>query len=410
MTQAYIKKAYDGMVPDMKFDKELLRKLKEYVFRFTTRNQEHIDFFGNNLLGVSRPVFTEKDLHEIMEEIFPFDLNVIRKVIYDIPTINNSWKVEPNPHYQIMMWAVHRFLTSPHLTPELRREGAVTCHIISLFKTVTSKINNDYRKFKVSEEIAAAVSAELNKKFSIKIYGNWYKVLEARALNLTEPGSPHYETLMKYDVDKEINYCVTESHNRVVDLLSSQWEILKKVNASTTRFLTQKAFVNMPDGGEILRDMNSNIKNFINRLLSIVGSRLDLIDDEMVNVVCGLMTKPDVRRVKETLIYISDKFKGDNPKESLEIEDTLTELLLHAQSVIYEMVGNSRASISVPSLLLKLRGRYMSGKTSDESIIKVRDNITRYTKDATRVKTEAVINTTRTVVMIYLVAMAMIKK
>lgn len=405
---AYIKKTLDNLGKHLKFDNALVVQLENFILEFIGRNDEHRGFFGGNLVGVHRPKLLPSDQSKMLHDILGFEVVELRKQLHALPTINVNFKVISNEFYQTLMWVAHRFLVEPKLSPALQHRGAMAAIMIFQIRAITSKITNDFN-YKTDEEIAMAVAASLTKKFSIKNHGNWYKVLENRAQNLLSPKGIHYKMLRNYTVDEQekkgINYIISDTQGRIKELIAAQWKTIRDVIDNDKRVVGMKSTINV-DGEEILRDLTRNANTYITYLLNIAGSQKDFIKTDLVELISGLMIKPPVAKVTQTLEFISKWYATDVTGEA---EEFLREVALHAFDALYEARGNSNDRIDIVGMLITLRGKYTSSRSTNESLHVIRDTGDRLATIATRTSTSSVIASTRTIVLLYIVGRTLLK-
>ncbi len=403
-----IKTTLDEYGKHIRFDIKLITTLEDFILGFIGRNDEHRGFFGDILIGVHRPKMLPADQNYILQEVLGFEVVELRKRLHALPSINVNFKVISNEFYQTLMWVTHRFLVENKLSKDNQMRGALAAVMIFQLKAITSKITNDFH-YKNDEEVALAVAASLSKKFSIKKHGSWYRVLVARAEDLLSPKSIHYKTLRNYTIDETerlgINYAISDTQGRIKELIATQWKTIREVIENDKRVIGTKSTINV-DGEEILRDLTRNANMYISYLLNIAGSEKDFIKMELVELTAGLTLRPVIAKVQQTLAYISKWYAADTTGDA---EEFLREVALHAFDALYQARGNSAVKISVPEMLITLRGKYSSGRTTDPTLHMIRDTGDRIVTIATRTSTSSVVATTRTVVLMYIVGRMLLK-
>src|SRR5690606_16040062 len=208
-----IKSVFEEHASGLKIDKALIKRIHEYEREFVNRNDDHIQFFGGNLLGVERPRFKSSDWNNWFDNVLMIDDVALRSDLHSLPTIDPSFVVTSDVMYLSCVWLVHAIFNS-NLSANDKQQGMIDTLLIFQYKAITSKIAHDF-KYSVNREVALATYAALSKKFYIKKYGTWGKVLLARAEDIISRNSIHYQAIKYFDKDKKITDMVSDVQGRV---------------------------------------------------------------------------------------------------------------------------------------------------------------------------------------------------
>ncbi|MDU7870954.1 MAG: hypothetical protein E7J78_28075, partial [Pantoea sp.] len=181
-----IKSVFDAASPDFKVDLDLIKRLREFDHSFTSRNEDHIAFFGGQLTGVHpmrfRPSDREKWFVEILRDV---DEGAVEEGVakLDIP---KDWVRANDTFNQSAVWLVHRLMTAEHISPALRQEGAELTIRALLYKYLGSVLSRSY-PYPADEGTAQAALNAMSRKFLIKTHKNWGDLIEKRAAEIISP-------------------------------------------------------------------------------------------------------------------------------------------------------------------------------------------------------------------------------
>jgi hypothetical protein len=195
----------------------LYKRLHTYERLFVNKNQEHIKFFGGNLLGVHPVKFLPSDKNEFLDDILHIDESETRELILDLPSITNEdWIRYTDVTNLSCLYLVHLMYRTPvsgAFTQRAKDEAMISVLLILQYKFFGSILSH-YFKYPADEATALATYAALSKKFAIKQHGNWYNVLRHRAVNIIADNSIHLETIKRFDDDADIFYMVSDIQGR----------------------------------------------------------------------------------------------------------------------------------------------------------------------------------------------------
>ena len=76
-----IKDIFDEECSHLKIDTKLAKVVSGFVIGFANRNEDHVAFFGGNLMGVQRVRFTTEDPNMWMDDIIEGDDYALKDMI-----------------------------------------------------------------------------------------------------------------------------------------------------------------------------------------------------------------------------------------------------------------------------------------------------------------------------------------
>lgn len=396
-----IKGIFERNCGDLVFDKKLAKKINDFQIGFVNKNEEHMVFFGGNLTGVQVVRFTSQDRDKWFGEIMQADDVTLEDELLKLPIINPNWHVATDIFNHSCLWLIHKFLTSEHLNDKEKHAAALDCALILYYRFITSLLFR-YFRYPADPRTAQATYAQLSYKFAIKKYGSWYATLEARSENLIEENSLHSNTFKEFTQDLDIVYLVNDSQGRIRDMLKNIYSVFKATHTSGIKIKTTSS-VAEHDGEQILKDKTKNLSNYTRYLHSVVSDKDSFIKEELTDLIEKIMHTMNPKLFKDTLEWCSINYKYSSDKN---VEKLIDETLTHSFQYLTNNRNVLKDNTDLAGLLSKLRGVYMSSRSTDEDLIKIRRLSEKIIKQATNSKSENAIASVRTGLMLYIVIRA----
>lgn len=404
MESGQLKRFFDKTFPNLVASKELADRLLEFQIRFSTKNEEHMEFFGGNLTGVQIVRFTPSDMDRFFLDTLEIDEEEVREGLYSLPVITRDHKVASDAFNNTCMYVIHLFISDTRLPEKVKNQGAAACALILLYRYLTSQLFNGF-KYAADPQIAIATYASLNKKFILKQLGSWSAVLEARIQDLISPNGLHYKELKQFIDDKKILYAITDSQGRIRDIFKNIYSKFMEIHAKGERIKSSSSTFNF-EGEEFLKDKTKGLQVYSNYINSIIEDKNSFVKAEIVDVLTGengvVHTAPP-KLVYETLEWMSVNAKFTNQKEIKEF----TELtLIHSFNYLNDNRTVVARTTDIISLVIRLRGVYMSSRSTDVDLLKLRKLGEKIIKRAINTKNSSTIASVRTALMLYVVIRA----
>ena len=268
-----------------------------------------------------------------------------------------------------------------------------------IYKFLTSLLFH-YFKYPADPEVAMATYAQLSKKYALKQHGSWGAALMNMAVGLVGPESIHRRTIDKLDDVYDIVKMLNDIQGRVKDMLKNIYAVFMEVNAHGARITSSTSFHEVE--GEIeLKDKTHSLGMYAQYLKRILTDKPSFIKDELVDVVSGMMHTMAPRMLYQALTWTSDNYKGQHDGKINEAIDLVME---HA--IEYLSANRDISRTDIAAVLEKLRGAYMSSRSTDVKLIKAREDVEQLIKLATGSRNDNAVASVRTAWMLYLVARA----
>lgn len=406
-----IREVFDDECMDLQVDMRFFKKVCEMEANFVNKKQEHMEFFGGNLLGVQKVRFTSDDRDRLFDELLNADDRALQERLYALKTpsgqvvIHQEWKISSDVFNLSVVWLLHAIHTSPYLDEEHKQEAKVRLCLYMLYKFTTSWIAHSFR-YPADPEIAAAAYAQLSMKFILKQTGNWAACLRVLATNAVAGDGIHARVVARMDDDLTVINMLNDVQGRIRDMLKNVMGVLVTTAAQGIRIASNSATVET-DGEMILKDTTRSLSNYTRYVKGVVSDHNTFIRQELVDVIAKIM-----HTMPEKLLLTTLRWMSDNYARTVDgiVEACITRTMEHA----FEYLSANRATVSakgdIAGLISKLRGSYMSSRSTEQNLLEIRELVEKMVTLATKSKNESVVSSTRTGVMLYIVLRALTMK
>jgi hypothetical protein len=406
-----IKNVYDEECADLAIDMRFYKKICELEAHFVNKNQESLEFFGGNLLGVQRVRFTADDRDRLFTDILEADDRTLQERVYALrsasgqPVINQEWNISSDIFNISVVWLLHAIHHSHHLDEEKKHEAKVRLTMYLLYKFLTSLMFNGF-KYPADPEIAAATYAQMSFKFILKQTGNWGATLRVLATNAVAADGIHADAISKMNDDLKVINFLNDVQGRIRDMFKNIYSLLVRTKEQGKRITNSSSFIET-DGEMVLKDKTHALNNYTRYLKGIVSDKNTFIRLELVEVIARVMHTMPEKLLVTSLTWMSDNYA--RTKDGI-VEEAINRTMEHA----FEYLAANRAVMAakgdIPGLLSKLRGSYMSSRSTEKNLLEIRELVEKIVVMATKSKNDSVVSSTRTGVMLYIVLRAFCMK
>lgn len=401
-----VKTVFAEATQHLTFDKELARKIKLFVLYFVNKNSEHISFFGGNLLGVETVRFKEEDNNRWFDDVLDVDEFLLKDELHALDSINSEWKVSSNVFYLSCVGLLNKLYNTPLLSTKEKEDAMVDTMLVMQYKMITSILFNMFR-YPADRGVAVATYAALSKKFSLKQYGTWNKLLEARARDVISHNSIHFKTIKDMDDDKAIIYLLSDVQTRIKHIIVVMRGVFETVLQTKSKIVTTSAIGMDMEGKSFIKDKARNINIYKRYLHETIIDKNNFVKLELIGIIGKVMYTMSEKFLEDTLNYMCDNYQGHNSEV---IDEIIDETLLFTFNY---MATNKQFNIDqndLAGLIVKLKAVYMSSRSSDVNLLKIRRNLESLVKKAIKSKNDTVVSSVRTGVMLYLILRAFTMK
>ena len=400
-----VRDVFDYHCRHLKIDRDLIKRLERYKIEFISKNDQHISFFGGNLVGCYAVRFTQSDRDKIFYDILKIDERDIDKEC-DKLISKKRFNVAGDNANLALIWLCHAIYRS-NLDRKDKENGMAICIEIMQYKFFTSRLWRHWR-YPCPINEAEATLAALNNKFIIKQKGSWNNYFRYMSLHFTNlETTPHARVIEKMDKDLNLEnakdnyekqvtaYMATDLQSRTRDMLKNIYDIFLKIHNQGKR-ITAQSKLSVLEGEASLKDDFNRKTKWNQYIHSVASDRNSFIKSELVEIIVKALPTMPEHYFYRVLEYIPENHK------SKEIADLLDIIIEHA--IVYLSTNNelNRNQDDIAYLLTKMKGIYSSSRTNDTLVLKVRKKTESMVSVAANTKAPAFISATRTGILLYI--------
>lgn len=398
-----IKDVFDDELSHLKLDKRFSNEVFKFVKSFMTRNQEHIGFFGDALIGVHRIRFENEDRVEFFDDILDADYHSIRDNLYSLKTINPKFKVSSDPMNNTIMYLVHKLnknkLMSPADNKDLQRYLVHLMH----YRWICS-LQTHYFPHQASPEIARAAFSALSNKFDLKTAGSWQKWIELRTEDILRSDGLHAVTIDKYTDDEAIVKMLNDMQGRIRGMYRNVAEVFHREYEGANRINSTSALMEGNDGEKVLKDQSNDFIAYRRYIAQTIPEPSSFIKKELVGIIESMRPNMPEDAFEQSLDYLSDNFQIRRNKQ---LEPLIDEIMLHALNFFAD---NKIRLNDLKQALNRLSSIYSASGTQDAALLAIKEKMGKELTYAIPSRKHSAIPSVRTGVMLYIVLRAITMK
>lgn len=364
-----IQTIFDHHFSRVQFNHSLALALYRFQIGFVNKNHEHMAFFGGNLTGVQVVRFSDKDFKVFFDDILKVDRDSLETQIKTIDAIDENWKIAGDLFNLTCMYLIHRFLISDRLSNNQRKQAVMDVGLLFNYRCISALLAH-YFRYPTDRKTAEATYAALSQRFLIKKLGNWQEVMAYRAASLVEEESIHLKTLTAFDNDTLIVYAISDSQGRVRSLMKYIYREFIKVHESGEKFTSVSGAGVDIDGTEIIKDRIHGLENYTNYVLTTLSDRNSFVKEDLVDLISKMIHTVQRKHLVTALEWLSDNRLSHHNKE---IEELVRLVMVHSYHYLLNNSTVLKDSRDISSILIKLRGIYISSRSNDPELLTLRD-------------------------------------
>lgn len=400
-----IKSIFDDECKKLKIDAQFAKAVHRYQILFVNKNREHIEFFGGHTLGVQVVRFTSADRSKWFDEILKAEEGPLASRLSGLDVIDYENRIVGSDTMNLSaIWLLHAIHHSKFLSDKLKREAMIDVVLSLQYKFFTSLLGH-YFRYVADPGVAEATYASLSGRFLIKQYKNWYELFRGRAEEIIKhkkDGGIHYDRIVNMDDDEDCQYMLNDIQGRIRDIMKNIVDEFMTIYKQGTRIHSTSAVVEH-DGAEILRDKTKNLTAYTRYVHSVITDRNSFVREELVSVICSVMSTMPETLFRKTLEYMSDNYRH---RQASDIEDLLDKTLVHSFAYLSDNRELVNKNTDLAEFLSRLRGVYTSSRSTDPELFHLRETAERIVGRATQNRNDSVIASIRTGVLLYVVLRA----
>jgi len=400
-----IKEVLDEQFNQVKFDKALCKRVIQFSQTFMTRNDDHSTFFGGVLMGVNPIRFLDSDREEWYEDVLDVDEELLTNAFRKVGAIDFDYKVMSDVFNYTPVYLAHRLDKETGIPKALREEAKKQGFMVLHFRFLTSLLIRRFR-YPADPAIARAAYSVLSGRYDIRRYGSWRALLEARSEDLISSNSIYRNPIARLSPDSMIIRVVTDTQSRIRVLVNKQYAVYIETRDAGVRLKSTSDVMVSTDGEMVLKDRKSGYAGYLRYMHEMAQSQNSLIKPELLDVVAQAMPTMPPKLLTDTLVYFSENYRQRNQKY---LEEIVNETLLYTFEFLHSNRAVLRHQSDLAGLLSKLRALLMASRSSDPSVLKLRNLTEKLVRQSVTTRNNAVIASVRTGVLLYITLRALTK-
>lgn len=393
-----IKEVFEQELKHLSIDSRLVRDIGKFERYFVNRSEDHVNFLGGVLMGTPPLRFHQSDRNTWFDDILSVDDVVLKNELHALPSINPTFKVSSDPFNLSVTYILHVIHRSQKLSARQKEEGMVSALKVMHYRFLSSLMSH-YFRYEPDREVVEATYAALSYKFALKREGSWAALIDARCRDIISKDSIHYRTIDRYDNDEEITYLLSDTQGRIREIVKKMYKVFVEVHQSATRVKSRGSLVEF-EGETHVRDLVRNQSRLKRYAHDVMVDRHTFVRAELTKIVADAMHTMPERHLNSALIYMVDNYgrRGDR-----KVAELIDEVVLHALDYLDDNRREFGQRLDLGQLLTKLRSLYMSSRSTDSSLLKMRDLALSIVKRSVKSNNSSLLASVRTGVMLYVV-------
>lgn len=382
---------------DMVMTRERGSEIIMTYLRFIRRNDDHINFFGGNLLGVHKVVWSPADTTHWLETICEiYDPDSIHNDILDLPGVKSSWKNSTSAINQSFLWVLNKTYNSKLTNAEKEKIMIATLNLMQA-KFLTA-LNNTFFEHGSDVNIATAMYESLSKKSLLKKLKSWGEVLNYRSRYLVLENRKFIAIYKDNSNTKNSIDYVNSIRTRVKKGLNNLTRKYYQTRDEERAIGSYKTFTKI-EGETVIRDYERDVDTSINRFKAIAENPADLIRPELLQVVMGIVKTAAVSNVTATLSLLSQIVKTGGKHKKIDVNAALVGYMEYVYSFIRTAHMDPN---NLPNVAIRIAAVARAHQTGDARLNEFKRALESIIDVSVTTKHEATRSATKVAVQLYI--------
>lgn len=395
-----IRELFETECSDVSIDRRLVRDLHDIQTGFVNRNEEHLNYFSSNLLGVYRIKFMESDRIKWFDEILEVNEQDIKEGLARVPKdiLDPKWKRANDAMNHSCIWLLYKLHNSTNLSARDKDTAMRDVVLIMQYKFMSSILSHFFT-YPADPDSARATYEALSRKFDIKRLGSWKAFFESRTTAILDADGIHYSTFTTMRDDVAVIQMFQDIQDRLREVVKKIYAVFVRVREENFKIKSSSAMVEMDEGLELIDRVREQTK-YRRYIHTVVPDKPTFIRGELIEVMSEVMTTLPDGLLEQALSYMSDNYgrRGDPKVEKL-VDLTISHIFDYLSD--NQSIGSTAADL--PTLVMKLKNLYMSSRMNNPQLLEMRDLANHIVSRSVKSRNSAVLSTVRTGCQLYIV-------
>ncbi len=382
----YYKKAFDALACfQAPLTPEYCKRIIACCVFFETKEQ-HPSALNSPYLGVVPMFFTRNDV-AMLFAVTGADIHEVELIAMESDVTEDNWVISNDPYNLMVVYLIHRVLTEPKLSNDLKDQTSMALLKLLHYKFFTSVVNKSY-PYGADEATMAYVINSMTKKYDIIRVESWGALIEERCRDVLTEGSIHYKTFIEFKDDVDIVLILSDCQTNLRQKIVRVNQLYYEAKATNDKISTYSS-VDVIDGKKIIVQ-TTEVFDVMNANMQLqILSPARLIDLELVEVLTSKYREVSVELMRSLLVKFCEmnveqkenrsfkkKINIQDPKsgEKVPVLTSISELIQTFLQKTYRYCINSKDVdiTSKKSILIKTLNIYTSSQILDEDILLIK--------------------------------------
>jgi hypothetical protein len=384
------------------FDRNFLNKMLSHVDNFIRKDENTINFFGGNLIGVYPVKWTSDDKLLWIEDILQVeDYDKLVTDIYNLHSINKSWIISSDAINLSFLWVAHQALKT-NLLSDKDKEHLARASINMLQYKFISSIHTHFFKYRSNMDTALAVYESLDNKFQLKRCGSWKGLIDNRTDNILGEDKSHSKTIKLFEDDEAIVKMINDIWNRLKSIMKILTSEFKRISLLEAKITASSKYTEV-DGVAILKDSVNKYLHIKTSMHNLIPDKTAFIREDVLSTIGLTISTVYVPYLTATLTYISENYNIKN--KHIDLPELIEEILMFSFSVIRKEKLELK---DITSISLKLRGILRSSRVVSPEYKVIKNKIATIVELSNHRISEVNMSSTRIAVILYIILRALL--
>ena len=397
-----IKEAFDTHLKDLPIDSQFVKKVKNFQHYFLTKNDDHLHFFAEPLVGVYNIKWTTKETDMWWSDICEVDGDEVSDDYLSVPEVNPKFEISGKAINVLFLYLIYRVKNSTLLKEKEKLECKLALLAIIQYRFISSLHSNNFRLALADKSLALETYNRLDNKFDLKRDKSWKVMLDKRAAIIIDERGVYGKIIQKFDNDKRIIEMINDIKGRLNKSMVAIMNKFYEAKEEGARIHSTSSTLMLDD--LVVKDLSRQQVSYIRYIQRIAGSPETFIKKEIRDVIISSMKAVDEDFFDQVLVFFSQNFENQKFKY---LHDVVDNVINYTFDFMREENLSIRDSFIIAT---RIRQNFMSGKTNDEKIVETRKKVDKMIHTYNPKTKRMVITSERVGLMMYIVLRALFMK
>lgn len=394
-----IKEVFDHHLRDMVFDNQFVKQVKNFQHYFLTKNDDHLHFFAEPLVGVYNIKWTTKETDMWWSDICQVDEDEVTDDYLAVPDVNPKFEISGKAINVLFLYLIHRVETSSLIKEKDKIDCKLALMSILQYKFLTSIHSNNFRLVLADKSIALETYNQLDNKFDLKRAKSWKILLEERGSILIDERGVYGRIIQRFDENKRIIDMVNDVKGRLNKSMVAIMRVFYDVKEKGDRIHHTSSTLMLED--LVVKDLSRQQSSYIRYIQRVAGNPETFIKKELRDVIVSSMKAIDEDFFDQVLVFFSQNF--DNTKFKY-LHTVVDDVINYTFDFMREENLSTRDSFVIAT---RIRQNFMSGRANDGKVIEARKLVDKMIHTYNPKTKRMVITSERVSLMMYIVLRAL---